>query len=405
MRRFALVPIVAVLVLAACGTGELPQLPLNAAGNGEKAGTADALYPYRQVTYKLGDGVKADRDHADAHQFPAATADDAKRLATAFGIAGDVKANESGWSVGAQSDGGNVSGGSSGPATKPNATSQDSTPPDAVPPDVVPAKPSLTVSRNGSFSVNGSYAVSSGVACASPAGGEPCPSTTTTTVPGLPDESQARAHAERVFKQAGIDVAGMKSSVESNGSAITVMYQPTFDGHTVDGYALYVAFGANDTIAYASGIVGDPKSVGSYELATLSRAVERLNAQRAYPARGGPEPAIAVDEPTNQQPLVVTLTAVRVGLMLSSDADGNRLWLTPAYVFTTDQNNATVTTAAAADKYFPTTTTTAPSTGETKPPASDVPPVSGGSSGSGGGSVGGAGTVEPAPPTPTSPPN
>ncbi|HVT77642.1 MAG TPA: hypothetical protein VHD87_11485, partial [Acidimicrobiales bacterium] len=319
MRRLVLVSVVG-LLMAACGSGKnaLPQLPLNATGTGQKAGAADALYPYRQITYRLADGVTADRDHADAYQFPAATADDVKRLAAAFAIAGDVKANESGWSVGVQEGASSGSSGSSGAATKPNDVAQD-----AAPPDTAPATPSLFVSRNGSFTVNGSGSVSSGVACASPAGGEPCPSTTTTTVPGLPSGSRARAHAEAIFKQAGIDVDGMKSSVDANGSTITAMYQPIFDGRTVDGYAVYVAFGPNDTIAYASGILGVPKSVGSYELATLARAVQRMNAQIVYPLSGGPEPAIAGDEPVPSQPVVVLLTAVRVGLSLEPDTDGN----------------------------------------------------------------------------------
>jgi hypothetical protein len=182
----------------------------------------------------------------------------------------------------------------------------------------------------------------------------------------------------------------MRGTVEGNESTVTVRYQPTFAGRSVEGYEFSITFGANDTLAYASGIIGDTSKIGSYELATLERAVERLNQQRVYPARGAAEPAIAQDvsAPTDQEPLVVKLTAVRVGLMLSSDDTGNQLWLTPAYVFTPSDTSYGVdlVVPAAADKYFPTTTTGV----DTKPPASDdVPPVSGGDPGS----------IEPAPAT------
>jgi hypothetical protein len=153
----------------------------------------------------------------------------------------------------------------------------------------------------------------------------------------------------------------------------------------------------------AFGFVGGADEVGSYQLATLARAVERLNDQSVYPARGGPEPAIAIDEPypTNQEPLVVKLTGVRVGLMLASDDEnGGTLWLTPAYVFTTDPDNGTVSAPAAADKYFPTTTTTpSPSPSDTKPGSTDPGSTDPGSSG-------GGESVPPAPPSepPVNPP-
>jgi hypothetical protein len=226
--------------------------------------------------------------------------------------------------------------------------------------------------------------VSSGVGCASPEGGEPCPTTTTTTPPNLPSGADARTKAERTLKEAGIDVSGMKVDVQRLVETVTVQFTPQIGGHTVDGYVTTIGYGPNAVLQSAFGYVGDADEVGSYELATLARAVARLNDQSVYPARGGPEPAIAIDEPypTNQEPLVVKLTAVRVGLMLTSDDRGETLWLTPAYVFTTDQDNGTVTAPAAADKYFPTTTTSpAPSPDETKPPATD-----------------GGGSIEPAPP-------
>src|SRR5205085_9272689 len=115
---------------------------------------------------------------------------------------------------------------------------------------------------------------------------------------------------------------------------------------------------------------GDMKSVGTYDLATLKHAVERLNEQQVYPAgddmstltadaAGAAEatdpvaPGIGTDiapgEPTTDlpapeqsEPTVVKLTDVHVGLMMTFEDNGGSLWLTPAYVFSTDDQGTVV---------------------------------------------------------------
>ena len=353
MRRLLFTSVVAVLIVAACGTSELPQLPMSATGAAKQgAATADMSMPYRNVRYELADGVATDVDRADAYRFPPATRDDALKLASAFGVEGDVTANESGWSAGANQ--------------APDAASTEA------------RRPSLFLSRNGSFSISGSASVSSGVGCAEPAASprdEPtCAATTTTVAPDLPTEAQAQSKARRLFTAGGVDVGDTQADVQRLAETVTVQFTPKVGGQTVDGFVSMAGFGPNGSLDSASGFVGDPQSVGSYELATLSRAIERLNAGYGLGSQErmlGVAPAIATDAPSpggidQTQPVIVELTGVRVGLMLLSDDAGTAMWLTPAYIFTTD-GSGMVTAPAAADKYFPTTTTQP--TSETKPPA------------------------------------
>ncbi|MEY2426505.1 MAG: hypothetical protein QOI61_2077, partial [Actinomycetota bacterium] len=395
MRR-PLVTIAALfLILAGCGSGP-PQLPLNAAGAGNnETAAADMSMRVANFRYELADGVKADRDHQDAYKFSSASVDDAKRVAKAFGVTGEVHADEYGWTIG--STGEDVS----------NESAKSSS-------------VSLYMGKNGMFSMNGNFPVSSGVACAEQATGGPdgaissmgCPSNTTTTInPNLPSEADAKKLATDTLTAAGVDVEGAKVTTNTFDQVVEVRFQPTFEGGAVDGVEHAVTVGPNNTIAYGSGFVGDPKSVGSYDLATLQRAVDRLNETSVYPAgddmrtleaTDAAEPAISPEgpgAPDNSEPTVVKLTAVKVGLMMTTDDADQSLWLTPAYIFTTDQaGGGTVVARAAADKYFPPPTTVPPNDG-TKPGETGVPPVSDGGSGSGGGSGGGStgsgGSTEP----------
>lgn len=404
-RSLATTAIAAVLVIAACGSGTPPLLPLSAAGSTKEAagGAADMSMRVANNRYELVDGVKADKDKQDAYKFALATRADAARVAKAFGVKGDLRADESGWSAGA--DGRE-------PATDTNENSL-----------------SLYVGKNGSFSVSGNYAVSSSPGCIEPDAREaaadgdvaPCPSTTTTIPPNTPSKAEARKAAEDALRAAGIDLDDTKVMVTTHDNTVEVRFQPAFGGASVEGVEHAVAVGPEKAIAYASGYLGDAKTVGSYDLATLQRAVDRLNASMIYAggtddralAAQAIEPAfdVAVEPepaPDNSEPTVVNLTGVEVGLMMTiDDADGS-LWLTPAYFFDTEEQG-TVTAAAADDKYLPPPTTAPPAVGDADAPVdTDVPPAngSGGSAGSGGGASGSSGGSAGSPPAnpPPSPP-
>ena len=195
--------------------------------------------------------------------------------------------------------------------------------------------------------------------------------------PTPPTPESAKKAARDALKAAGVDVDDAKVTTESfDGATQNVRFQHVVDGVPVDGYETYVGVGPDDEIISASGYVLGPRRVGTYTLATLARAVERLNESsgnlRTLEARD--TTAIAPGEPNGDtspsgggstEATVVKLTSVKVGLMMQSDYDGD-LWLVPAYQFGT-QDNGRVAAAAADDKYIE------------QPPAQTTPkPVDGG---------------------------
>lgn len=363
------------VLFAACGKGgELPKLPgAQAAGASREMAAADSASTsmVANVRYELADGVTTSTKEAKAYDFGDTTEAAVAKLAKAFGVSGSVKKDGEAWTVGDGSKSGDT----------------------------------LYVSNGGGvFSMSTQFAGggSSGCAMSDPvapdaavASDQPMPECVpvTTTIPAnAPTAASAKKAATDVLKAAGVDIDGAKVTTESfDGATQNVRFQHTVDGATVDGYETYVGVGPRDEIISASGYLGTPSSVGSYELASLTRAVERLNASYsnvqtleardiaiapADPGSGGTGSA----EPTPPvEPTVVKLTSVKVGLMLQSDADGD-LWLVPAYEFGTP-DNGTIAAQAADDKYIETA------------PANDTPAPAPGDGG-----ATDPGSVEPSPP-------
>ncbi|MEY2397709.1 MAG: hypothetical protein QOJ00_883 [Actinomycetota bacterium] len=400
---------VTALVLGACGTN-VPKLPgpLAATGGAKSeatAASADALMMRPNVKYVLADGVTTDAKTGEAYKFDEVTRTDVEKLAKALGVPGAVRSQGDGWNVGqgaketASSDAGN-----------------------------------LYVSRGGSFSMNASFAGSVGSGCAiapvaadgtpdapsansasaSPSSSAVCaapsfPPPPPTTVPAnAPTKAEAQRIATDALKTAGVSVGDAIVTTETvDGSSFDVRIRSRVQGKTVSGFEHFVTVDATKKITTASGYLAGPSSVGTYDLATLQRAVERLNASTPQPyGIGGPErlgagvatdmatpetavapaPGAVTNEPVpvdgggSIEPTVITLTKVEVGLMLQGDSAG-ALWLVPAYDFTSDHGDH-VFAQAADDKYLeqPTDTTSV------KP-----------GSGAGGGSAGstGGGTADP----------
>jgi hypothetical protein len=365
------------VLLAACGKGggELPLLPgaQNASANGERsmaAGAADSSMMIANIRYELADGVTTDTKEAAAYDFADTNEAAVTKLAKALGVTGAVHKDGDNFTIGGGDD-----------------------------------KPSLYVTASGGvFSMSVSYAVSgsgsSSSGCAVPPVApdtpvasdtptcEPMPATTTTIAPDAPRADDAKRVASEALQAGGVDVGDAKVSVESfDGSTQNVRFQHTVGGAVVEGYESYVTVGPKNAIVSASGYLVNPSSVGTYELASLTRAVERLNdsygrattlegpSGKATPY-GRDDVAVAPVEPnggtgapegdpgTTEPPRVVKLTSVKVGLMMQSDYDGD-LWLVPSYKFGTD-DDSTVATEAAADKYIqqaPTTSAPAPADG------------------------------------------
>lgn len=403
----------AALTFAACGQGEPPNLPaLGANASAESMAAGDAADAKRaaggstmadmsmraNIRYELADGVTVNVARGKAYKFGSVDKAAVAKLAKAFGVSGDVQSDEYGYTVGVSKDA--------------SVSSDQRTP------------ASLYVGKDGQFSYSGSYEPVATTACAEAEarekealiGGDAvapvdsgcaAPTTTVPTKP-MPSADAAKQKVTDVFRAGGVDLDNAKVTTADEGDFIGIQVIHQVGGLPVEGYQANASVNRDSDIVYASGFLTTPDSVGDYDLASLERAVERLNegmgqgGTRDLAATsdvGAAEPAIAIDEPMPSEPTepseptVVKLTAVKVGLMVSYAS--NELWLTPAYHFSGDEG-AQVTAAAAADKYFP----------EPEPVQTDPAPADGGGSsgGSSGGSDGDPGAVDPVAPEYTRPP-
>ncbi len=357
-------------LLAACGKGggELPLLPgaQNASAGGERAmaASADSSMMVANIRYELADGVTSNAKTGKAYNFADVDEAAVRKLAAALGVDGEVKADGAAFTMGGGGE----------------------------------DKPNLYVNRNGGvFSMSVSYAVSgsgsSGCAVAPVAPDtpvasdapscEPTPAPTTTVPKDAPTADEAKVVAKKALADGGVDVVGAKVSVESfDGATQNVRFQNVVDGHSVDGYETYVTVGPKNAIVSASGYLVNPSAVGDYDLASLDHAVARLNESYGKATTLEARDDIAVGEPVpgqpepQQEPTVVKLTSVSVGLLMQSDYDGD-LWLVPSYDFGTGDGGK-VAAYAADDKYIqpaPTQSTPNPADpGATKPGQTEPAP-------------------------------
>lgn len=447
-RSVILVPVALFAAVAtACGPGgALPLLPSAAGGaNKRSAAAADSIEgsfaPAFRVTYVLGDNVKEPPMTGAAYRLTSTpTKASVAKLAKAFGVTGAVTTDEFGWMAGSDdhqlrveknagqrfslyaSKGGGVS--SCAVAVEPTGPAPD--------------QPNADAGGDGAKTGNTLIApVPSEPPSDAPAdkpgwSTEPCKEPE--PVEGLPTNAEALAEATRVFGDGGVAQPEGKPSIQRNFDSVSVQYAPEVDGLTADGMDMFISFGPERAVLYASGFTSAPKQVGDYRLAGIKRAVERLNemnaniepascdgttpcalydgSSRDLPARdlpaGDPAPAddaatdlAPADRPVPNEERKVVLTSVESGLQYVVDGD-NEAWLTPSYRFS-NKDGEQVTAEAAADDLLrkpDTTATTAPPTADTKPGSGS----GGGSTGStGGGSTGGSASGDCSTVTPTSP--
>ncbi len=418
-RLFVIGPAVLALVLGACGT-DLPKLPGQVAANGNAETKSAAGAPAADmmlranIHYELAKGVTVDAKTGKAYQLGDGSKSATEKLAKALGVKGAVTTAPDGWTVGqtgkevvtttggalyVAKGGGSFSMYWSYPLGSGNSSSgggcsippSEPTAPDAAVPSDTAASPPVCEDAT------------------------PTPPTTRVKPATAPTKAEAQQIATDALRSGGVDLHDPKVTVEPlDDFGFNVRFLPTFDGHSVEGFEAFVTVDSTKTITGANGYLGDAKSLGSYDLASLQRAVDRLNesmtARYATDGRetldmGAPEatassPAASANaassavapapddavtsEPApdggSVEPTVITLTKADVGLMLQGDSRG-ALFLVPAYLFTSD-NGDMVTAAAAHDKYIeqPSTDTTG------------VTPTDGGSGGSTGSGSGGTGT-------------
>ncbi len=171
----------------------------------------------------------------------------------------------------------------------------------------------------------------------------------------LPDEATAIARVTQLLKDAGLRVkAYALTATKSDWSTEVVGTLMARD--IPSNLALYVSFGSDAKIMYASGPLIELKNAGSYPLITPKDAVQRLS-QLQYglvgsTARSAIDMAVSSPSTGNSTPVSITvpITGVRLALMQTT-LNNNSSILLPAYTFTNADGDVG-TVLAIEDKYL-----------------------------------------------------
>lgn len=178
---------------------------------------------------------------------------------------------------------------------------------------------------------------------------------TPTPPANLPDEATAIARVTQLLKDAGLRVKLYALSATKTEWSTDVV--GTLQARDVSSnISLYVSFGSDAKITYASGPLVELKNAGSYPLVAPKDAVKRLS-QMQYGlmgpnARSAIDMAVSSPATENSIPAVVNvpITGVRLALMQTTLTNNSSILL-PAYTFTnTDGDVGTV--LAIEDKYL-----------------------------------------------------
>ncbi|PHX70977.1 MAG: hypothetical protein CK521_05900 [Acidimicrobium sp.] len=178
---------------------------------------------------------------------------------------------------------------------------------------------------------------------------------TPTPPANLPDEATAIARVTQLLKDAGLRVKLYALSATKTEWSTDVV--GTLLARDVSSnISLYVSFGSDAKITYASGPLVELKNAGSYPLVAPKDAVKRLS-QMQYGlmgpnARSAIDMAVSSPATENSIPAVVNvpITGVRLALMQTTLTNNSSILL-PAYTFTnTDGDVGTV--LAIEDKYL-----------------------------------------------------
>ncbi len=393
MRALGVVLLGVVCGLSACGDANRTSLSPIPPLASSRSGADLALYPQPgRVEYTVRGTLPSVASHAVTYTMAATTSPDrVAKLARAFGIAGVVTADASGWS----------------------ATSGDI---------------ALHVQRFGGLPwtvtrMGGDGTVSSGCAVASPANrattSPPPTCPTTTTAPGLPAKGEAEGIARSVLMRAGIDVTHATAVASGSSTQWSVSFSIKLAGVPLTATAWTVGVGPHGATEYASGYLADPAAAGDYSLVGIAAGLERLKKGPPWLiyGRSGPVPMMGVasggdtvaatkdagaatnetaspptataatscapDTPcsspgappaeppapipcsaaspcptvTEPPPTVMTITGVHLGLGWATPADPRiaDAWLVPVYVFEID-GGTTIPVLAVADALLGTTT-------------------------------------------------
>lgn len=193
-----------------------------------------------------------------------------------------------------------------------------------------------------------------------------CKSETPEPTPNLPSEADARATAEKIFSDLGLNVGGSHFSFTSDSYTATVFAVETVAD--VDVPLQWTAsFGENGVLLSASGVFASLSKEGEYSLISPEAGVKRLVSmvyagRPAYMAEGS---AIASDT----SDVTILITGVEMSLMQVWESDGRSLLL-PAFTYT-NANGIVGQVIAVEDKYISVPSTSV--TTEPEPPTSEPP--------------------------------
>ena len=151
----------------------------------------------------------------------------------------------------------------------------------------------------------------------------------------LPSREEALDRAAAIFAAAGIDLGTADVRADRFGMWY-VSADPEVGGLPTVGMASTVTIGAEGVVESAGGwLDGEPERGDTYALIGTSEALRRLADDRPVDLRGGPVGAPECLGCPDVEPVVVTVTGVRLGLQLVPAFDAERAWLVPSYLFET----------------------------------------------------------------------
>lgn len=359
-------------VLVATGGSEPPApLPVLAGDRGEGAEPADAAsgIVVAPIEYRTDGPLDELGGEAFAWELGGdADLDRIDALAEALGMDGEAVESGSGWEVvdGARrldvarqgglpwsysaTAGGSVPGGGSSGS---DGASKGPVPPELRPDDTVTSD-AETPSAPGSVDPSRPDET---IVCEMP----PCPPGTACVQvcppprpEGLPSGEEAEEIAGRILAAGGLDLDQADVRVEDQVSAWLVSADPVVGGLPTVGMGSVVSVGGGGDVAFASGWLAEPQRGDAYPLIGSSEALRRLQDRQPVPLDEGREPAVGCEGCPATEPVVVTVTSVRLGLELAPAADAGAAWLVPAYLFEIDGGGpgSEVVALAVVDEYL-----------------------------------------------------
>ena len=199
----------------------------------------------------------------------------------------------------------------------------------------------------------------------------------------LPDEATAIARVSQLLTDAGLRVKPYSFSATKSEWSTDVV--GTFMARDISSnMSLYVSFGTDAKIMYASGPLVELKNAGSYPLVDPKEAVKRLS-QLQYglvgpTARSAIDVAVSSPVVDSSAPVAITvpITGVRLALMQTTLTNKSTILL-PAYTFTNADGDVG-TVLAIEDKYLSYGDSEVTDGGEPEPEPMPVDPGSSGGS-------------------------